>query len=118
MLFVTSDLAIPQVNGNLAKSNPFVGISGETFRTDTQQKRPEDPEEGWTFVGKKKNMECPSGSTPLAKTQIKHTSSPPNQFPRQEEREGKLTLSYTTLILNLWESQYLEDRNFAKHGFG
>jgi hypothetical protein len=42
------------VNENIANSNPFIGNIGETVRIEVLQKRFEDPEEGWTFQGKKK----------------------------------------------------------------
>jgi hypothetical protein len=58
MLFVIADLAISQEKGNLANANPnpFAGNSGEKLNSATQQKRSEDPEEGWTFQGKKKKL--------------------------------------------------------------
>jgi hypothetical protein len=60
LLFVTVDLANTQENGNMARTNPFAGSSGETVRTDTQQKRLEDPEEGWSFQRKKKKQGMPA----------------------------------------------------------
>jgi hypothetical protein len=54
LCFGPSDLVNTQEDGNITRSNPFTGNAGETVRTDSPQKRLEDPEEGWTFQGKKK----------------------------------------------------------------
>jgi len=56
MLFVNANLEIPQVKEKSIGSNPFVGNPEEAAKTTSQLKRPEGPEEGWIFQGKKKKL--------------------------------------------------------------
>jgi len=52
--FATSELASSPGIGNMANLNPFAGNLGEMIRTDLLHRQLEDPEEGWTFQGKRR----------------------------------------------------------------